>query len=165
MTDEMHSAPVREWLLSPRSTAESRFLVVMEITMSFRCSFCRLSNLCAARLRPGDLWRLAIFQYPVRCRICGTRGYAWAPRVFFSRHQHKQNEILARLKAASRLACLPSEIGSSLLPSAQQPLEWFSRGQTRPMMVSPALSSRIMASATYWSQRFGFSESKSSDYL
>src|ERR1039458_10185677 len=105
----MHSAPVREWLLSPRSTAEFWFLVVMETTMSFHCSLCRLSNICAARLRPGDIWRLAIFQYPVRCRICGTRGYAWAPRAFFSAVS-TQDEILARLKAASRLSCLPSEI-------------------------------------------------------
>ena len=143
----MHSAPVREWLLSPRSTAESWFLVVMETTMSFHCSLCRLSNLCAARLRPGDIWRLAIFQYPVRCRICGTRGYTWAPRAFFSHQQHKQDERFVRLKAASRLSNLPFEGESSLLPNAHQPPEWFSRGQTRPMMASHVMSSRIRASA------------------
>jgi hypothetical protein len=141
------------------------FLVVMETTMSFRCSLCRLSNSCAARLRPGDIWRLMVFQYPVRCRICGTRGYTWAPRAFFFHQQHKQNERLMRLKAASRLSNLPLEGESSLLPNADQPPEWFSRGQTRPMMVSHALSSGIMASATYWSQRFGFRGSKSSGYL
>lgn len=147
-----------------RSTTHSCFWGVMETTMFFRCSLCRLSNIDAAHFRPGDFWRLMVFQYPVRCRICGTRNYAWAPRAFFPHQQHKQNEKLIRKKAASRLSFLPLEGKSSSLPNAQQPLEWVSRGQTRPMMVNPVISSRIKASAAYWSQRFSFIASKSSNH-
>jgi len=47
------------------------------------CTQCGSQKLRCSRLRPGDLDRLLILHFPVRCRLCGNRDFvaplaAWA---------------------------------------------------------------------------------------
>jgi hypothetical protein len=129
--------------------------------MPFRCSNCRLSAIDLSRLRPGDIGRLMFFQYPVRCRICGKRGYAWTPLALLRGQQSKR---MVRLKPAGQLTSLPLETPSPYLLGAHSPVEWFTHGQTRPMDAGSAFFSRILNSANYWSQRLVVNRHRSSDY-
>lgn len=43
------------------------------------CPQCTSSSFRLSRLRTKDLERLALFQYPVRCRQCHRRTYAGFP--------------------------------------------------------------------------------------
>ena len=45
--------------------------------MPIRCGNCGQLNLRASRLRSQDALRLLVLQYPVRCRDCYERGYAF----------------------------------------------------------------------------------------
>jgi hypothetical protein len=49
--------------------------------MSLRCRLCGFSDFRTARLRGADSLRLLILQYPVRCRNCRERAYAFVLRV------------------------------------------------------------------------------------
>lgn len=41
-----------------------------------KCQYCGSTKLRTSRLRVGDVVRLLLFQYPVRCRACRERDYA-----------------------------------------------------------------------------------------
>jgi hypothetical protein len=41
-----------------------------------KCHYCGSSKLRVSRLRVGDVVRLLLFQYPIRCRACRERDYA-----------------------------------------------------------------------------------------
>ena len=45
------------------------------------CTWCGSASLRNSRLRPADLPRLLLLQYPVRCRSCEERYFA---SVFFA---------------------------------------------------------------------------------
>ena len=47
--------------------------------MSLRCRICGFSDFRTARMRGTDFLRLLILQYPVRCRNCRERAYAFVP--------------------------------------------------------------------------------------
>jgi hypothetical protein len=44
-----------------------------------RCKDCSSSSFRLSRWRWSDLERLALLQYPVRCRVCHRRTYAGLP--------------------------------------------------------------------------------------
>jgi hypothetical protein len=41
-----------------------------------KCPHCGATTFRTSRLRPSDIPRLLLFQYPVRCRTCRERGFA-----------------------------------------------------------------------------------------
>jgi hypothetical protein len=50
--------------------------------MALRCRICGFSDFRTARFRRSDIARLLLLQYPVRCRNCRERAYAFVLRVF-----------------------------------------------------------------------------------
>ena len=41
-----------------------------------KCQYCGSTKLRTSRFRVGDVVRLLLFQYPLRCRACRERDYA-----------------------------------------------------------------------------------------
>jgi hypothetical protein len=50
--------------------------------MSLVCRHCRVQNLRISRFRKTDLVRMLLLRYPVRCRECLERDYAFILDVF-----------------------------------------------------------------------------------
>lgn len=59
--------------------------------MHLTCRFCGLSNLRTSRLRLGDLPRLVLLHYPVRCRECKMRSYVTVFSVLGLRHSRRRH--------------------------------------------------------------------------
>jgi hypothetical protein len=63
-----------------------------------RCIICGSTTFRLSRLRVSDLPRMAIFQYPVRCRNCSKRAFISFPlalKVGYQdklRHQERQGK-------------------------------------------------------------------------
>lgn len=47
-----------------------------ETGIAMKCHYCGSTKLRVSRLRGGDIVRLLLFQYPIRCRACRERDYA-----------------------------------------------------------------------------------------
>jgi len=50
--------------------------------MPLRCRNCGWWNFRASRFRRADVYRLLLLQYPVRCRHCYERDYAFLLNLF-----------------------------------------------------------------------------------
>lgn len=61
----------------------------MQELSDMRCNICGSTTFRLSRLRISDLWRLAIFQYPVRCRECYKRAFMSFPSARKIRAQDK----------------------------------------------------------------------------
>jgi hypothetical protein len=54
-----------------------------------RCTLCGSTSFRLSRLRVADLLRMAIFQYPVRCRLCSKRAFMSFPLALKVGYQDK----------------------------------------------------------------------------
>ncbi len=68
------------------------------------CHTCGFSNFRLSRFRFGDLSRLAVLQYPVRCRNCGTRAYSGWLSAFaiYRTRKTRRAEYLRNMKRAQQ---------------------------------------------------------------
>ena len=57
-----------------------------------RCPTCFSSDLRRSRLRSSDFPALAVGRFPLRCRVCRSRFFAWLPQIHFSRRMEPDKE-------------------------------------------------------------------------
>ena len=58
-----------------------------------RCRFCGSEKLRTSRFRGTDLFRILLFEYPIRCRECNMRGYTTILQALHIRKMHhKEHE-------------------------------------------------------------------------
>ena len=63
------------------------------------CPYCGSPRFRTSRVRLGDLPRLALFQYPVRCRLCRERfhvGISLALHLFQSQKVREEEDAAHR---------------------------------------------------------------------
>ena len=63
------------------------------------CPYCGSSKFRTSRVRISDLPRLAVFQYPVRCKLCRERfhvGFSLALHLFRSQRIRATEEAAER---------------------------------------------------------------------
>jgi ribosomal protein L33 len=69
--------------------------------MSLACRNCGVRNFRLSRFRKTDLVRVLLLQFPVRCRECRERGYAFILDIFklkSARNDRRSDSIRTRAR-------------------------------------------------------------------
>lgn len=67
-----------------------------------RCRFCGSEKLRTSRFRGTDLFRILLFEYPIRCRECDMRGYTTILQALHIRHFRKMHHKKREERAAKQ---------------------------------------------------------------
>jgi hypothetical protein len=67
--------------------------------MAKRCPICFSSDFRLSRIRTGDIFRLVLLMYPVRCRECLRRGSVFLPIALLHRKSMAVEQAVKPQKA------------------------------------------------------------------